>query len=219
MNFSECQHQMKYFISIEDEVFDSDLYVSIEKENFPTFSVHYSKLLLMICSEIDMLLKKLCVMIDIDFQGSSLSEYYSVITKYYQFFKIEKVRVLYSTLEFAPWQDWMESKAPIWWSDYNKIKHRRLEIDNDGKSFFMRANLKNVLNALAALYILEQYIFYLNETNSSPGEDQDERSVTMHLLQSHKLIISDWVKCYEYFLSRDNAWVNMKKLRALMTSR
>ena len=42
-------------------------------------------------------------------------------------------------------------KSPDWWSPYNRVKHER--IDN-----FRNANLKNVANALAGLYILELYL-------------------------------------------------------------
>lgn len=40
-----------------------------------------------------------------------------------------------------------------WWGDYNKVKHNRAENDN-----IKLANLKNVFNALAALFILNRYL-------------------------------------------------------------
>lgn len=45
--------------------------------------------------------------------------------------------------------------SPFWWNDYNKVKHRRAFIDDEGACYCEKANLRNLLNALGALYILE----------------------------------------------------------------
>ncbi len=48
--------------------------------------------------------------------------------------------------------------APVWWSSYNKVKHSRISLSaRDGKmSNYAKANLGNVISALAALYLLEK---------------------------------------------------------------
>lgn len=45
--------------------------------------------------------------------------------------------------------------SPFWWNDYNRVKHRRAFIDDEGACYYEKANLRNLLNALGALYILE----------------------------------------------------------------
>ena len=47
----------------------------------------------------------------------------------------------------TPWSNWKYNRTPIWWSDHNKVKHRRSE-------HFSKAHLKNVLNASAGLLLL-----------------------------------------------------------------
>lgn len=47
-----------------------------------------------------------------------------------------------------------EITNPQWWKYYNKVKHERIDIE----IFLKKANLENVMNAIAALYILERDI-------------------------------------------------------------
>lgn len=44
--------------------------------------------------------------------------------------------------------------TPKWWNAYNKVKHKRLDSDSDGVNY-KKANLDNLTNAYAALYLLE----------------------------------------------------------------
>lgn len=50
-------------------------------------------------------------------------------------------------LNLCPWENWSGKKNPLWWRDYNQVKHSRHEA-------FRQANLHNALNALAALFLL-----------------------------------------------------------------
>lgn len=53
-----------------------------------------------------------------------------------------------------------ESKTPGWWTDYNKVKHTRtlLTSEKGEKTNYSKANLGNLCNAFAALYILEKAV-------------------------------------------------------------
>ena len=46
--------------------------------------------------------------------------------------------------------------APEWWKSYTDIKHARAVLGDDGNPNYTKANLKNVSNAFAALYVLEK---------------------------------------------------------------
>ena len=73
---------------------------------------------------------------------------------------------------YSPWADfevesYRDSRArlrirlknncsmPKWWSDYNAIKHHRTEQVKSGETNFEKANLKNVCESIAGLYLLE----------------------------------------------------------------
>lgn len=59
----------------------------------------------------------------------------------------------YNKESYKPFDGWTPNSKPSWWGDYNKVKHNRAENDN-----IKLANLKNVFNALAALFILNRYL-------------------------------------------------------------
>lgn len=73
--------------------------------------------------------------------------------------------------ELIPWKEWdfdpddhrsgnkHRNITPGWWRKYNDIKHRRSDRDVTGKHNYQHASLYNVLNALAALYVLEKYFY------------------------------------------------------------
>lgn len=44
--------------------------------------------------------------------------------------------------------------TPKWWNAYNKVKHKRLKIEDGGVNY-KKSNLINLSNAFAALYLLE----------------------------------------------------------------
>lgn len=66
------------------------------------------------------------------------------------FLKVYVRKIIVVLQPFSNWSAVPNYKSPDWWSPYNKVKHDRL-------LNYKEANLKNVLNALAALYTLEQY--------------------------------------------------------------
>ena len=49
-------------------------------------------------------------------------------------------------------------EIPLWWKDYNKVKHSRAYIvsSDDNKRNYSKANLKNVCYSFCALYSLEK---------------------------------------------------------------
>jgi hypothetical protein len=53
---------------------------------------------------------------------------------------------------FRPWNDWGSIDSPTWWKSYNKVKHYR-------HTCFAEANLKNALDAMAALMIIIMYLY------------------------------------------------------------
>lgn len=68
--------------------------------------------------------------------------------------------------------------TPDWWNKYNGVKHTRTE-KIKGKSNYMNANLKNVVNSLAVLYILETKVLELSfdKVNDKPLSVKYESAV------------------------------------------
>ena len=189
-----------YYLELEKEFFKTESYVTIEKDNFKTYSIKYNMLYQSICSEIDCLLKELCNLIDPIIEVKKIPQYYDIVTKKYKKFIKETVIFNNSKIQVRPWLKWTKEKAPEWWTHYNNIKHHRFEKDKKNNYNYKNANLKNLINALAALYIVEQYyIFsydYSNEINNL-GIINDKDTYNKELLtrKNRAFLINHSIKC------------------------
>lgn len=160
----------KQFISLEKEFTDTMKYVSLDKENENTFSAAYSKLLLQIGSEVDIVLKTYCRMIEPTFFGNKIPEYKCLICDNNIEFSVQEVLVTTTGQLLQPWLAWSgyvneekkEISQPYWWTAYNKIKHERTEtgtIEGITKPYYKFSNQRYVVTALAALYQVLTYMY------------------------------------------------------------
>ena len=164
-----------HYVSIEKEFIQTLSYVSLSDENYSTYSEAYSKLILQIGSEVDIVLKLYCQQLDDAFNGSRIVDYKDLINEREPGFCTQVVEVRPANTTVQPWINWDvsgENTSPYWWTAYNKIKHNRTDvgtIDSETKEYYKFANLKNVLLALAGLYQILTYIYY----NIATEEEQE----------------------------------------------
>lgn len=140
---------------LEQRFCETTRYVELTEDNYGTYSLEYVNELQSIGSEIDVLMKILCGFSQNE--RKSISDYCSKILEKYPDIIEREVNVETlddSVIPFKEWDKKEAAKSLDWWTAYNDIKHGRvLNIKS--------ASLKNVLDSLAALYILEMY--YLKE--------------------------------------------------------
>ena len=215
MEYLECKAFYNYYLSLEKDCFATEQYAAFHEINFRTFSIEYAKLLLSLCCEIETVLKKICFELNLDQKYRNIAQYRNCIREKLLFFSDEVVYFKNIHKEFSPWLSWKELKTPVWWNQYNAIKHKRAECDTSGTPNFFHANQENVLNALAALYVSEQYLFYLCEIKYKYSKDN--KSQALQYLSSNELIIKAWNRCYLSFMG--SSWVDINCLRRLMETR
>lgn len=154
-----------YYIMLENSFINTFQYVEPVEDNNYIYSKEYSKLLLSICSEVDIICKELCKLIenkDSDAVSDyNIDNYRNVISKYNNFLK-ESCTCLVNHEVLEPWSSWEDVKNPSWWKDYNKLKHDRLAKEN-----YKLGNFINVKNSLAGLYILCR-IYYKYRYKNEP---------------------------------------------------
>ena len=159
-----CKHHWEYYLVLEKDFIQSERYISFDLgENYLydniehsdtgnslTFSNEYIKQYQAICSEVDAILKSICKELDNPNANKMDIGYTPTILAKWPNIQTQKVR--FRDIELEPLSSWTNTPyhSPDWWSPYNDVKHERI---NNYKS----ANLKNVLNALAGLFILENY--------------------------------------------------------------
>lgn len=140
-----------YYLMLENDFLNITKYVKLEKCNYSTCSDEIIKLIEVICSECDLIFKKICN-IDLNDRYANMTNY-SEILKIYPQIVNEKIEVQHSNIVLQPFEYWNLKKPGklFWWKKYNKIKHNREENYKKGNFFVL-------LNSLAALYFLEMYL-------------------------------------------------------------
>lgn len=162
-------HYCKYYKNLENDFVRTEPYLSIDKDNYHSFSLEYIKIFQAICSEIDVVAKCLCKLIDSTFSGKSINKYCKCIIDHFPKFPDTTVRMPDYNLELKPWNGWayniesnsnIKASNPEWWTKYNKLKHERTTYNTaTGLQYYKLANQENVLKSLAALFTLEEYCF------------------------------------------------------------
>ncbi len=142
-----------YFVSIENDVENLARYVEFTKDNYNTYSIEMTRLLLSAASEIDVVAKLLCKKVNKTSKAGSINQYKEIIDKAFPNIKRMKIVLLKYGLKLTPWSNWQNNETPIWWKKHNAVKHQR-------DTNFNEANLKNVLNCVGALYVLLLYYYY-----------------------------------------------------------
>lgn len=161
----------KQYRLLERELIQTDDYVSIDRENYNTFSNQYMKLLLTICSEIDSIAEVLCSIYN-DKLPYGIKNKLDTLIEEFPNLKEYRVntRYPYDIKNITPMVKFSDSISD-WWQAYNDIKHRRMGTNEAGRYNYTKANLKNVLYALAALYILNRNLYDSLDDNGKSGEE------------------------------------------------
>ncbi|MCR4755744.1 MAG: hypothetical protein K5868_09490 [Lachnospiraceae bacterium] len=145
----------KYYSELSNLLYETEPYIALDDINFRAFSIKYNWLLQSVCSEVDVLMKEISLLIDPISKRAGINDCKQVILQKYR--GIESLKVTFSGKDFdiVPWKNWT-SETPFWWSRYNNIKHHRVDYDTEQDiPYYKLANQKSVLYALSGLYILE----------------------------------------------------------------
>lgn len=161
----------KQYRLLERDLIQTDDYVSIDRDNYNTFSTQYTKLLLTICSEMDSIAELLCGIYEEKIPFGIKNKLDVLIKQYPNLNKYRvNTRYPYDIMNIAPMVKFSDSVSD-WWQAYNDIKHRRTESNGAGRYNYTKANLKNVLYAMAALYILNRKLYDSLEDAEKSGEE------------------------------------------------
>ena len=144
-----------YYLLLEEKVIELHKYIEFEEDNFKVYSFEIQSRLVMICCEIETVYKLI-----VGGARNNAKEYIEEImckSEYKQIINDEVVMIDYGRISLKPVESACNKDHNGWWDSYNSFKHSKIENDN-----YKNANLRNVLNALATLYLLE--IRYYNNS-------------------------------------------------------
>ena len=146
-----------YYLMLEKDFMNTFQYVEPSVDNNSAYSKEYNKLLLSIGSEIDVVFKELCKKIENknsnDVEKYNIINYMNVISNYNNFSNENCINLVTREI-ISPFCDWINRKTPLWWKNYNHLKHDRLSNDN-----IKLGNYSNVKESLSALYIICRVLY------------------------------------------------------------
>lgn len=227
----EYKTYFQYYMVLENEFFNTEPYVAIEEGNYNTYSTEYVKILLSVCGEIDSMMKMLCRELKKDETAQTIGGYFKILDECKIAIQNESVDFTNQGIILLPWKNWTSDNAPVWWTDNNKVKHHRTEIyrkTNTGVETinYTRANLKNVMSSLAALYIIEEYYIYFFDFSKMVVENESQRETEMKKCRDNALLnykscrcnMAQWMNA-EYLMSfMGESFVQSEKLNLIMNN-
>ena len=152
----------RYYLVLEKRVIATTDYLELDPDNHKAFSNEFAALLQAIGAELDAIFKVYC-----DFSPEAhknIRDYAKSILSSYPNIVNQKVAVAETNIVLTPFLGWTQEKAKqtlAWWEAFDAIKHNRA----GNKKL---ASQINVLNALAALFLLERK--YLSNLAGETGE-------------------------------------------------
>lgn len=154
-----------YFIALEKDLEEISRFVEFSNKNNKTYSIRLAHLLLAASSEVDVVAKGLCGILDPGGRAENIIDYKNIIMTNIPDIPNEKVIIPRYGLTLHPWSNWRpkKNKSPKWWGGYNNVKHQRDE-------HFSDANLKNTLNAMAGLLVINFYYYKVKFNQKSNKE-------------------------------------------------
>lgn len=148
MQHAEKRNLINGYYLLEEDLKEIFSFIEPAQENFLTYSHRLYSLFIRACTEFEAGCKAILIEKAIEIPDNSNINFYFKIHDYYKSINNYLVRLHMShEIDLTPLIDWKETKGPIWYSEYNDVKHARV-------TEFNKANLKNVLDAVAAVYIL-----------------------------------------------------------------
>lgn len=170
------QKYWRYYLLLEKRFIESTEYVELHKDNFGTFSNGYALLIQAIGSELDTMFKEYCGFSTSEFR--TISDYTQHIMKSYPDIASQKIVLQEYDIEIQPFKAWGTKKPSklLWWDAFTSIKHNR-------SGQIREAKLKNVLNILGALYLLEM-MFLKKITDNTDEIDVFDESSTLFTLRN-----------------------------------
>lgn len=157
-----CDSYWQYFLKLESDFHAVTQYIACIEANNATCSIELAKQLVCICTECEAIIKKICKSVDSRNPAVNMGHYKRSILG--RFPEIHKARVHLDRFHRTeqPFAEWANSGGRLeWWNAFQDVKHHR---DNN----LEKANLKNTLDALCALLILNHYLY---GSDSSSGTE------------------------------------------------
>lgn len=152
-----------YFLAIEKDLENLSRYIEFAEPNLKTYSIELTHILFSASSEVDVVMKQLCNLIDSGQRVENIDDYRILMMTHSKDFSDEEIIIHRYGLTYKPWSNWNEGLNPDWWRSYNHVKHER-------NTHYFESNLQNAINAVGALLLTVVY-YYKYAFSKEEGEE------------------------------------------------
>ncbi|XMO86402.1 hypothetical protein AAFN75_16570 [Algibacter sp. AS12] len=142
----------EYYCALESDFKKMSRFIDFSEEDLKTHSIELTRILLSACSELDVIFKDICFLINPTLKPQKVNDYRKIIRENWSEIIGEKVSVGFHFFNLQPFKPWENNETPKWWKMHNKVKHER-------NTYFKEANLENARNAICALFICVNYYY------------------------------------------------------------
>lgn len=146
------KHHWNYFLALMNDLEKLSRYIEFSDTNMKTYSIELTHILLSASSEVDVVMKQLCSLINPNKTANNINAYRDIIKADVLDFINEEIYINRYGLSFKPWDSWNGESNPDWWKSHNNVKHQR-------DKHFNEANLENTIKAVGALLIAVVYYY------------------------------------------------------------
>ena len=176
------QNYWNYYLVLENRFINAVNYVALNSDNYNTYSFEFVNLILLIGSGLDVTMKYLSGISEGD--RASIQNYADKILVEYPEILTREIKIQGMADTCKPFEGWNvdhPADSLVGWNAYNSVKHGRV-------SNLKEAKLINVLNLLACLYVIENYVLkdVAEENDDIDIPDQD----------SKLFVLKDWKRKY-----------------------
>jgi len=176
---SAARLHWNYFLALDADLQRLARFVEFQKDNFRAYSIEMARLLLAAASEVDVVAKLLCQRAKSKSRAGSINAYRKELNQAFPKIADMQVTIPRYGLQLIPWSNWKNDKTPDWWSDYNLVKHKR-------NAHFRKANLKNTLNSIGALFVLLLHYYQEDARSGKLGPEPVVFRVAAGFIKGHK---------------------------------
>jgi hypothetical protein len=173
ITFETPKHHWNYFLALEKDLENISRFIEFSSDNLNTYSIELTHLLLSASSEVVVLMKQLCSLVDPSSPHDNINDYASTIKAFIPSLINEEISIARFGLRFKPWDAWLGTNNPNWWRSYNNVKHQR-------NNHFREANLQNTVNSIGGLLITVIYYYKYSFTKEA-GNDISFKETTLQL--------------------------------------
>lgn len=153
ISFHEINQHWNYFLAIEKDLENLSRYIEFSERNLQTYSIEIAHILLSSSSEVDVMLKQYCNLLEPNAKPKNIKDYKSIILSNGSDIANQKIIINRYGLEYKPFENWIKSDENLdWWISNNNVKHNR-------NIYYHEANLQNAINSVGAL-LLTNVFFY-----------------------------------------------------------